>query len=105
MAKANPYDVRDDVEVTYAGFHQDAYAFRLRVADEPGMVSVMFQMKVSQWLFDNAEPGRWHMGNDVTGVDNPGANDIYVLIERMTDVVQFEDEFSVSGLTPSMLVP
>ena len=113
MAQTNPYDVDTSrIEVTYAGFAEDFYCYRLHIADEGGMESCMFQMEVSQWLFDNAAPDEWHMGNDFPYPDHPaiklhnyGKNDYFVLLKRFTDVMLFETQFPISGLTPTMLVP
>lgn len=113
MAQANPYDVdTSGIEVTYGGYAEEFYCFRLHLDGEAGMPSIMFQMEVSQWLFDNASPGDWLMGNDFPYADHPKVkfqntdkNDVFVLLRRMTDVVLFEGAFPITGLTPTMLVP
>ncbi len=111
MAQTNPYDVDlTQFETTYVGFAEGFYCFRLHLNGEPGMGQVMYQMQVSQWLFDRTQ-GKWHMGNAFPYPDHPkinlhnvGNNDYFVLLALMPDVVLFEREFDVSGLTPSMLV-
>jgi hypothetical protein len=111
MTTTNPYDVDlSQFETTYVGFADGFYCFRLHIADKPGLGACMFQMAVSQWLFDQTQ-GVWHMGNDFPYKDhpkvsfhNPGANDYFVLLNSFPDVVMFEQEFKVLGLTPSMLV-
>jgi hypothetical protein len=107
----NPYDVDlSGFEATYVGFAGEFYCFRLELRDQPGFDSCMFQMKVSQWLFDTTQ-GKWHMGNDFPYKDhpqvslyNPGSNDYFVLLQMLPDAILFEREFEVSGITPSMLV-
>lgn len=110
MTVTNPYDVDlSQFETTYAGFADGYHCFRLHLVDRPGFDACMFQMAVSQWLFDQTQ-GDWHMGNDFPYRDhpkvnfhNPGANDYFVLLRAFPDVVMFEQEFKVSGLTPTML--
>lgn len=105
----NPYALEHDLEVSFAGYlaGSDAYAYRLHLGEAKGMESCMFQMKVSQWLFDNLMPDDWRMGNDTagTGLLNPEDKDVFVIFETLRDAIQFEDAFKVTGLTPSMLVP
>jgi hypothetical protein len=112
MSAHNPYDVNHPgkFDVGFAGFENGFYAFRLEQGDEPGFDFCMFQMEVSQWLFDNAR-GQWHMGNDFPYADhpklnlvNPGDNDYFVLLESMVDIVEFERAFPVVGISPSMLI-
>lgn len=107
----NPYDVNHPgkFEISYAGF-DGFYAFRLEAGEHSGFDFNMFQMEVSQWLFDNTR-GQWHMGNDFPYADhpkmnlvNPGDSDYFVLLESMVDVVAFEEAFPMVGITPSMLV-
>jgi hypothetical protein len=113
MSTANPYDVNHPgkFDIGYAGLDDGFYCFRLEASDKPGFDFCMFQMEVSQWLFDNTQ-GRWHMGNDFPYKDHPavrlhnhGDADYFVLLERFSDVVQFENTFPVLGITPSMLTP
>lgn len=112
MSTQNPYDVDlSSFEVNYVGFDDKFYCFRLELRDQPKFDSCMFQMAVSQWLFDQTQ-GQWHMGNDFPYPDHPtiklhntGKNDYFVLLESFPDVVMFERAFEVSGITPSMLVP
>jgi hypothetical protein len=111
MQAMNPYDVDlSSFETSYVGFDGGFYCFKLELRDQPGFDATMFQMEVSQWLFDKTF-GKWHMGNGFHGKDapkvslyNPGAVDYFVLLESFPDVVAFERDFKVSGLTPSMLV-
>lgn len=113
MTTANPYDANHPgkFDIGYAGLDKGFYAFRLEAGDHSGFDFCMFQMEVSQWLFDNTQ-GKWHMGNDFPYADhpkmklhNPGGNDYFVLFESMVDVVQFESTFQMVGITPSMLAP
>ena len=76
------------------------------------MVSCMKQMELSQWLFDNATTGNWFMGNDFPYPDQPKIffenakkNDTFIIFKNFVDVVLFEREFAVTGITPTMLVP
>lgn len=110
---ANPYALDHDLEVSFAGYVSGSagagYVYRLELAEAKGMESCMFQMKVSQWLFDNLMPGDWKMGNDKPfgskKVANPGTTDVFVCFEGLHAAIQFEDSFKVTGLTQSMLVP
>lgn len=105
----NPYALEHDLEISFAGYlaGAGAYAYRIHLGEAQGMESCMFQMKVSQWLFDNLMPTDWRMGNDTTGTGlaNPGEADVFVIFEGLRDAIQFEDAFKVTGLTPSLLVP
>lgn len=104
----NPYALEHDLEISFAGhLHTGAYAYRLELAEAKGMESCMFQMKVSQWLFDNLMPTDWRMGNDTAGTKlaNPGAQNVFVIFEGLNAAIQFEDAFKVTGLTPALLVP
>lgn len=104
----NPYALDHDLEISFAGhLRSGAYAYRLELTEAKGMESCMFQMKVSQWLFDNLMPTDWQMGNDTTGTKlaNPGDTDVFVIFEGLHAAMQFEDAFKVTGLTPALLVP
>ena len=112
MTTQNPYDVNfpGKFETAFAGFEKGFYAFRLVLGNHKKLDACMFQMEVSQWLFDNAQ-GKWYMGNDFPYADhpkmslyNPNHTDYFVLFEQFVDVVAFEDQFPVNGLSPSMLV-
>lgn len=103
----NPYALEHDLEVSYAGYlRSGAYAYRLNLGDAKAMESCMFQMKVSQWLFDNLMPHEWTMGNDTTGTNlaNPDDSDVFVIFDALPNAIQFEGAFKVTGLTPAMLV-
>ena len=108
----NPYDLDlSAFEAVYVGFADDHYCFRLKLSAHKGLGVVMYQAKVSEWLFNNTH-GKWYMGNTfpykdhpTVNLHNPGHNDYFVLLQFFPDVVAFEQEFEVSGITPSMLVP
>ena len=108
----NPYDLDlSAFEATYEGFADEHYCFRLNLRKHTGLSVVMYQAKVSEWLFNNTH-GKWYMGNSFPYKDYPnvslynkGNNDYFVLLQFLPDVVAFEQEFEVSGITPSMLVP
>jgi hypothetical protein len=109
----NPYDRNNfpgKFKTNYIGFADGFYCLRLSMDAGEGLDALMWQMEVSEWLF-NTLGGKWHMGNDFPYKDHPqinlsawSKNDYFVLIEKFHEVVLFEDAFVVSGITPSQLV-
>ncbi len=109
---ANPYDINfpGKFEITYTGFSNEFYCFRLGFEDQKGFDSCVFQMEVSQWLFEMTQ-GEWFMGNEfpypdhpAVSIYNPRQNDYFVLFQSLADVAMFEHKFMITGLSPTMLV-
>ena len=112
--KKNPYDCnnfRGKFNIMYAGFSDEFHCFRVKLNEHKGIDACMFEMELSDWLF-NETHGVWYMGNGFDAgknfpkidVSNTEEKDCLVLLKKFTDVVAFEDKFEVTGLTPSMLV-
>lgn len=107
----NPYNVNTDiVRITYSGYNSDYYCFRVHVGDSARMAAHMKQSEISEWLFDNAT--EWFMGNDFPYPDHPKIffensknKDVFVIFKNFIDTVLFENNFKVTGITPSMLNP
>ena len=111
MANVNPYDVNQPgkFDLSYAGFNDGFYCYRVVLDGQKGLDACMYEMEISQWLFDHTQ-GRWHMGNDFPYADhpkvklfNPPGKDTFVLLETLADALMFEQEFPVMGLSPAML--
>lgn len=112
MTADNPYDVNypGKFDIEYVGFADEFYCFRLKFQNKPGFDACMFQMEMSQWLFESTQD-KWFMGNQFPYPDHPqvtlvntGNHDYFVLLRSLADVAQFEHAFPVHGLTPTMLV-
>lgn len=105
----NPYSLEHDLPVTFAGYisEKNTYAYRLSLGEAKAMESCMFQMKVSQWLFDNLMPEDWTMGNDISGTKllNESDKDVFVTFGDVHNAILFEEAFLITGITLEMLVP
>lgn len=108
---ANPYRpnvARKSVPIVYAGVSGGFHAFRLRLEGVDPMVTVMMRRDIADWLFE-APAGAWHMGNGFEkghpgdSLLNDGYVDLFVLLERLSDVARFEAVFPVQGYTPTLV--
>lgn len=114
---ANPYarnNYPGKFEIVYEGpassQAKDFHCFRIRMAGHDGMDAHMFKAEVTEWLL-NAAYGENHFGNGfgaskqhpVVGYPNPNGKDCFVLLDNMVDVVRFEDRFTVTGYSPSLV--
>lgn len=108
---SNPYILERDLPIFFNGHveSEGTYAYRVALREANGLEPLLFEMKLSQWLFDNlGMPNEdWFMGNDVAHLNlhNENDGDTFIRIRSVADAIQFEDAFKITGIALDHLVP
>ena len=100
---ANPYRSlpKGSFPVVYEGEVGDFHCFRVQMGGRKSYDQYLGRVQIEQWLLANA-----YGKNDVNNGDifpNPNAEDVFVMMESMLDIVRFEETFPVTGFSPSLV--
>jgi hypothetical protein len=101
----NPYRLSTtDFTILYNGEVGEYHSYRIVTKGHKGMDVLMFKNKVVDWLMHSCN-GQWKAGHgfDDISLFNADGRDFFVLMERMSDIAQFEHMFPVRGFTPLMV--
>lgn len=102
---SNPYRLStSDFTILYNGAVGESHSYRVLTKGHRGMDVLMFKNKIIDWLMHNAN-GEWKAGHgfDDLPLHNPDGKDFLVVMDRLSDIAQFEHIFPVKGFTPLMV--
>jgi hypothetical protein len=97
-------------QIDYLGQEQGFYVLCVRLTGHLSMDAHMFNVQLTEWLMDSCT-GKHFMGRKMNGLcGTPSlkspiapANDHYLLLDSIVDLIMFERDFPVSGITPAKL--